>query len=274
MSLEDHAGDIVRKARLMDNIPPMEVALAGRIEEDALREFESSGRPPKDLAWGPLARKLRLSEDKLRRIAEGWQPAALDLAPWRSFRQITTSGGGMDVNCYLVWDPVTRDAALFDTGFDAAEVLHIGAEQGLQLRHIFVTHSHSDHIAAMEPLRGRFPEIALHTNAPSAPSRLRNRPEEVVQLGSLSVSNRETPGHADDAVTYIVRQPGEQAPALAIVGDAIFAGSIGGATGKGNLARDIIQERILSLPDNTILCPGHGPLTTVGEQKQFNPFFE
>jgi len=86
------------------------------------------------------------------------------------------------------------------------------------------------------------------------------------------VTHRETPGHAEDGVTYMVGNWQEDAPIIAIVGDAIFAGSMGGAK-DGALAKQKIREQILSLPAETLLCPGHGPLTTVAEEKANNPFF-
>jgi glyoxylase-like metal-dependent hydrolase (beta-lactamase superfamily II) len=113
----------------------------------------------------------------------------------------------------------------------------------------------------------------LHTNARSAPPQHRNRANEFLQLGSLRVSHRDTPGHAEDGVTYLVGNWPEDAPHAAMVGDAIFAGSIGRGNQSWDLARQKVREQILSLPDETLLCPGHGPLTTVAEEKANNPFF-
>ena len=73
--------------------------------------------------------------------------------------------------------------------------------------------------------------------------------------------------------TYIVGNFPEDAARVALVGDALFAGSIGGMGGGGDAARAKIREQILSLPSDTLLCPGHGPLTTVAEEKEHNPFF-
>lgn len=273
MTLEDHAGDVVRKARLMADLPAADAAAAGRITPEQLDAFEQAGGAPAGIDWMGIAGKLGLDPIKLRALAEGWQPAAVDTSVWREFRQITTAGNGMTVNCYLVWDEVTREAALFDTGFEAGPIFASIDEYGLQLRHVFITHSHGDHVAALEAIHGRHPKVRLHTNSPSAPPQHRNRANDFVHLGSLRITNRDTPGHAEDGVTYIVGNFPEDAPNLAIVGDAIFAGSIGGAPGRGTLARQKVRDQILSLPGATLICPGHGPLTTVGEQKAANPFF-
>jgi glyoxylase-like metal-dependent hydrolase (beta-lactamase superfamily II) len=76
-----------------------------------------------------------------------------------------------------------------------------------------------------------------------------------------------------DGVTYIVGNFPDDAPSIAIVGDAIFAGSMGGAPNAGELAKQKVRAQILSLPDETLITPGHGPLTTVGEEKENNPFY-
>ena len=74
-------------------------------------------------------------------------------------------------------------------------------------------------------------------------------------------------------MTYLVGNWQEDAPHVAIVGDAIFAGSMGRGNDSWELARKVVREQILTLPSDTLLCPGHGPLTTVEEEKEHNPFF-
>jgi glyoxylase-like metal-dependent hydrolase (beta-lactamase superfamily II) len=179
----------------------------------------------------------------------------------------------MAVHCYLVWDEVTRDAALFDTGWDAAPILDLVEQNGLQLRHIFITHSHGDHIAALGSVRERFPRVRLHSSSSHAPVDQRNRSNDFIHLGSLRITNRPTPGHADDGVTYVIGTWPEDAPNVAIVGDCVFAGSIGKAGDRLDLARQKVVEQVFSLPPDTLICPGHGPVTTVGEEKANNPFF-
>ncbi|HWH69638.1 MAG TPA: MBL fold metallo-hydrolase, partial [Candidatus Sulfotelmatobacter sp.] len=147
------------------------------------------------------------------------------------------------------------------------------AENELQLRHLFITHGHTDHVAALEAVREQFPKARVHSGSRSAPVDQRNRPNECVQLGSLRITHRETPGHAEDGVTYIVGNWSEDAPHVAFVGDALFAGSIGRGNQSWDLARQKVREQILSLPAETLICPGHGPLTTVAEEKEHNPFF-
>ena len=101
----------------------------------------------------------------------------------------------------------------------------------------------------------------------------RNRSNDFIHLGNLRITNRETPGHAEDGMTYIIGNWPEDAPQVAIVGDAIFAGSMGRGNISWEIARQKVREQIFSLPAETLICPGHGPLTTVGEEIANNPFF-
>jgi glyoxylase-like metal-dependent hydrolase (beta-lactamase superfamily II) len=179
----------------------------------------------------------------------------------------------MAVNCYLIWDEVSREAALFDTGWNAQPIVSMISENQLQLRHLFITHSHEDHVAALGALKEQFPKVRLHSSSRSAPVDQRNRANDFVHLGSLRITNRDTPGHAEDGTTYVIGNWSEDAPHVAIVGDAIFAGSMGGGIQSWEIARQKVREQILSLPLDTLLCPGHGPLTTVEEEKAHNPFF-
>jgi len=274
VQLEDHLGDIIRKARAMTNVSSNATASAAGISESELAALEASGQGPKKLNFQTLGKILGLDPQKLETIANSWLPAKIDLSVWREIRVITTrDADGMAVNCYLVWDEVQRDAALFDTGLDAQPVLDLVAAEGLVLRHIFITHSHYDHVDALPKIREAFPKARVHSGSKSAPVDQRNKSAEIIHLGGLRITYRETPGHAEDGVTYLVGNWQEDAPHVAIVGDTILAGSICNGNGQWELAKQKIREQILTLPAETLLCPGHGPVTTVAEEKKHNPFF-
>jgi glyoxylase-like metal-dependent hydrolase (beta-lactamase superfamily II) len=273
MNLEDHLGDILRKARAMTNVSADAAAREAGLTESELAMLEESGAVTRDPNYSALAGLLGLNAGKLESVAKGWLPAEKDLSVWRELRAINTTTGGTAVNCYLVWDEVSRDAALFDTGWDAQPILDLVAENQLQLRHVFITHTHQDHVAALGAVRAQFAKVRLHSSSKSAPVDQRNRPNDFIHLGSLRITNRDTPGHAEDGTTYVIGTWPEDAPHVAIVGDAIFAGSIGRGNQSWALARQKVRDRIFSLPPDTLICPGHGPLTTVAEEKAHNPFF-
>ena len=274
MQLEDHLGDILRKARIMTNGQSADIAKAAGLAETELAALESSGQCKEKINFPALAAALALDTKKLEAIASGWLPAKVDTQQWREIRTVTTRDpDGMAVNCYLIWDEVQRDAALFDTGLDAQPVLNLIAAEGLVLRHIFITHSHYDHVEALPKIREAFPKARIHTGSKNAPVDQRNKNSEIIHLGGLRITHRETPGHAEDGVTYLIGNWQEDAPHVAIVGDTILAGSMCHGNGQWEIARQKIREQILTLPAETLLCPGHGPLTTVAEEKAHNPFF-
>ncbi len=273
MTLEDHVGDILRKGRLHLEVAAEKAASMAKITTADLALLEETGSMPSHADWQALCAMVGLNPAKLGTILQGWAPRTPDLGIWRELRPISTVSNGMSVNCYLIWDEVTLEAALFDTGFEANPVIDLVREYQLQLKHLFITHSHSDHVAALPHLRQAFPKIRIHTGDKAASPEHRNRTHDFVHLGNLRISNRETPGHAEDGTTYVVGNWPEDAPHVAIVGDALFAGSMGGAAGSYALAAQRIREQLLSLPGDTLLCPGHGPLTTVAEEREHNPFF-
>jgi len=273
MQLEDHAGDIIHKARAMSGVSTAAAARAAGVAEAELAAFEASGQDAQKINLAALAPPLGLHPQKLVGIAGGWRPAPQDLSRWPEIRGFTTAGDAFTVNCYLIWEAATRDAALFDTGLDAQPVLAVIAAEGLTLRHIFITHSHWDHVEALPKFRAAFPGVQLHGSSPKAPANQRNRAGESIPLGQLQIAHRETPGHAEDGVTYLISGWAKNAPQVAVVGDAIFAGSMGGGNDAWELAKQKVRAEILSLPGETLICPGHGPLTTVAEEKLHNPFF-
>jgi hydroxyacylglutathione hydrolase len=273
MNLEDHLGDIIRKARKAANVTPESAAQAAGLSADELTALESSGTAVKPVNYAALAAVLKLNGAKLERIAKGWLPSPKDTSTWREFRMISTEQGGNTVNCYLVWDEVSREAALFDTGWSAEPIFKIIDEEQVQLKHLFLTHTHEDHIAAMGAIRERFPKLFIHTDSKNAPVAHKNRRNDCVHLGSLRITNRETPGHAEDGVIYLIGNWPEDAPHVGIIGDTIFAGSMATGFCSWEQLKERVQSQIFSLPPDTLLCAGHGPLTTVAEEKENNPFF-
>jgi hydroxyacylglutathione hydrolase len=273
VNLEDHIGDVLRKGRALSNVTIEAAAVAARLDGTSYSRLESTGEGADKTDLAAVAGLLGLSASKLKGLAEGWRPAPVDLEKWSMLRLVTTSANDITVNCYLAWDEISREAALFDTGWDAGPILKILGENQLNLRHLFITHSHEDHIAAIGGIRQEFPKIRIHSSSKNAPVDQRNRANDFIHLGSLRLTNRSTPGHAEDGTTYVIGTWPEDAPHVAIVGDAIFAGSMGTGNQSWDLAREKVREQIFTLPNETLICPGHGPLTTVGEEKQNNPFF-
>ena len=196
--------------------------------------------------------------------------------------------GPMGNNTYLIVDSVTNDAALVDPSFDSMALLPEIIQQGYTLRYILNTHAHFDHVIgnaffvqetavplalhrADLPLLRALPEQGRMFNIPVEPS-----PDPTLwlddglslALGETEIRVMHTPGHSPGGVTFLVED-------AAIVGDCLFAGSIGrtdlpGASHQQLL--DSIRTRLLTLPDETRVLPGHESTTTIGEERRNNPF--
>lgn len=180
----------------------------------------------------------------------------------------TTPFGDMTVNSFLIHDPITRAAAAFDTGSDCDGMLETAAKLDLRVTDVYLTHSHGDHIYDLDRLVEKTRARAW-TSEP-VDGAMKFEPGREFQIGHLRVSTVLTFGHSEHGVTYFVE--GLARP-LAIVGDALFAGSMGGGRVSHADALRTTREGILTLPSETIVCPGHGPLTTVASELAHNPFF-
>jgi glyoxylase-like metal-dependent hydrolase (beta-lactamase superfamily II) len=135
---------------------------------------------------------------------------------------------------------------------------------------ILLTHAHSDHVADLPRLRE---ETGAEVFAPArepVPAAAKIDEGKKFPVGKIDIEARLTWGHSPGGMTFVVT--GLARP-IAIVGDSLFAGSMGGGTVSYKDAVRNNLEKILTLPDETIICPGHGPMTSVGEEKKHNPFF-
>lgn len=219
-----------------------------------------------------IARHLRLSPDALEALArKAWYPQ-IPVFP-RGFAAFNTAYGDMTVNSYLVWDPRSREAAVFDTGASVEAMLDIIRSDRLRLKSIFITHTHEDHIADLARLTAAEPaaELWSHSAEPVDHPRAQTFEEGVhFHVGSLDIKTLHTPGHSPGQTTYLVQ--GLSWP-LAIVGDSLFASSVGGSpTHFADQVRSN-REKIFTLPRDTVIAPGHGPLTTLTQERRHNPVF-
>ena len=267
IELEDFHEDILGKtmrglgigknemaSRLNCQRDDIENILAGNFDEETIRS---------------MACQLSLDPGKLLVVAnKEWSPDPVEIS---GLKQISSTYGDMIVNAYVIWDHLTHKAWIFDTGTDAEPILAFIEEKKLTVDAIFLTHTHRDHIACLDDLLEeiRQPKVYVHQ------LELFDRCEPIQEgfkysMDSLSLLAKHTHGHSTGGMTYLARG---LAKPVAVVGDAIFAGSMGGGMVSFEDALRTNREKIMTLPDETILCPGHGPMTTVGEEKKYNPFF-
>lgn len=174
------------------------------------------------------------------------------------------------VNAYLVWDPHSRQAIAFDTGSDCTAMLEAARERELTIALILLTHTHRDHIMALEALKAATGATAYVSREEPTPGAEAFEPGRRFEAGALAVESRRTTGHSRGGTSYVVN--GLATP-LVVVGDALFAGSMGGGIVSYEDALANNRRELLSLAAETIVCPGHGPLTTVGQERRHNPFY-
>lgn len=266
--IEDFFEDIIAKTMRGKGISEGELASLTGEPSDVLSRL-CRGEFCDEAALVKIAGALGLDGDALLVSAsKSWYPKPVSLEGLEVFN---TPYRDMRVNAYLLWDPETGTAACFDTGTDAKPVVEMAGDKGLSVEKIFITHTHNDHISDLGTLTRAFPDAGVYSNSSEPwPSTTPFDEGDSFGLGNLKIETRTTSGHSVGGTTYVVT--GLKSP-VALVGDALFAGSMGGGMVSFEDAWNNNREKILTLPEETIICPGHGPMTTVGEEKRYNPFF-
>lgn len=271
--LEDAYEDIIGKAMRGLDVKPIELMQTSGLSmlaiESALKgEFEENSATA-------IAASLGLHPSSLIRIGRGDDYSPPTELP-AGLAQFTTPAPvpgyeEMTVNSYLIWKPGTPSALLFDVGTDITPIVDFCQKEKLTVEKVFFTHSHPDHIEALADAKKVFSDAAFY--CPQDELVQQCQPvanSDVIDCGELQVEARSTPGHSPGGTTYLVSGLGFP---VAVVGDAIFAGSIGGvATNFYQDALSAIRSVILTQPDETLILPGHKRVTTVGVESKNNPF--
>lgn len=263
--LEDHFEDVVAKAQKGLGVTHRQLAEAVDLPLETLRNLKAETCP--ESALESIADSLGLALPGLERHhRRKWHPPGVPETGVAFFPEPFFEGV---VNAYAV--PTGEGILIFDTGVEGAALLAYLQKENRSPAALYLTHLHPDHIGGMERLREAFPEMPVFVpdrESGSPPGAL--PPPRLRRWGSVEVEARATPGHSPGGTTYVLR--GGQVP-LAVVGDALFAGSVGGCASDYAGALEAIRREILSLPPETVLLPGHGPPTTVEHERQWNPFF-
>jgi glyoxylase-like metal-dependent hydrolase (beta-lactamase superfamily II) len=270
--IEDFCEDIVGKAMRGLGLSDSDVASRCNASESQIQAIRR-GESTEPTVLRAIAPVLNLDADALVVSAEkSWYPEPIEVDGLALFN---TPYHAMDmlVNAFVVRDPQSQQAAIFDSGADAAPLIEYIENHDLDITALFLTHTHPDHVADVDTILARFPGIPVYSNQQEpwpCPGAEHFEEGTRYSIGALSVDTRTTWGHAKGGTTFVVEGLSRT---LAIVGDALFAGSMGGPKLSLAVALRTNREHIFSLPDETVICPGHGPLTTVGEEKAHNPFF-
>jgi hydroxyacylglutathione hydrolase len=200
----------------------------------------------------------------------------------------TLTVGPFQENCYVIGDGAS--GAIVDPGDEAARIALAVEQTGLEIGQILVTHAHIDHVGAVAALADEYAcPVLMHAEAEPMLQQLPTQAMmmglrfgkvpavdrhiqggEILEVGSLRLESLYTPGHAPGHLAFYVESEG-----LVLSGDALFAGSVGRTDLFGGdmevLVRSI-NERLVTLPDETRVYPGHGPRTSIGDERAYNPF--
>ncbi len=200
--------------------------------------------------------------------------------------------GPLQCNCSIIGDEVTREAMVIDPGDEIEDIAAILRRHNLKVKQIVITHAHIDHVGGAMKLRALTgAPILLNQNdsallkmldvqaawlGMTAPGEVKIDDElrhgENLSAGSIAADVIHTPGHTEGSVCLYF--PAEK---LLIAGDTLFAGSIGRTDLPGGSFEKIMRslhQRVLALPDETIVVPGHGPKTSIGDERERNPYLK
>lgn len=177
--------------------------------------------------------------------------------------------GPLWTNCYILASRAGGEAAVIDPGDDARAIIDALNQDDLKVRYIINTHAHFDHIEANEDLKKETgAKVASHPKENSQPD-ISLEEGQLLELEDVKIKVMETPGHSEGSISLLVNDK-------LFSGDLLFSGSVGRTDlpgGSVDALRNSLRK-LASLPDNTVVYPGHGPQTTLKKEKESNPYFE
>jgi glyoxylase-like metal-dependent hydrolase (beta-lactamase superfamily II) len=276
MQLEDDLSDILKKARTGQGLSVNDLVRATGLSGEDVTTLERGGPPHNRADIRKLAKALGLRSAPLEQVAiDKWEPAPQHMPV--GIETIHGSINGYGVQGYILHDE--GEALLIDTAYNAPAMIAWLESHRVRLTGICLTHGHADHAEGIQEFLARWQvpvylgahDVSLLHWKPSQDRLAAPNDGQTISIGRLRVHCLATPGHTPGGICYRI-DAGSQP--VCFVGDTLFAGSIG-RSNPHTLYRthlDSVRQRVLKLPEDCILLPGHGPATTVREELDHNPF--
>ncbi len=271
--LEDELGDVLEKAMRCAGLGEVELGVRAGVPVEKIRDACDYRYDFTQDEMRRMATELRLNDVGLCALASGHYPLPeIGGLPFCLYPLRTPHGIGV-ANAYLVADCGSRRGVLFDTGADAQALRRVWPAAVRHLDAIFITHPETEHLAGLADVQARFGPVPVFGPVGSAiPGAVAVAEGTRLKLGVFDVETLATPGHAEAHNCYVVRTAGvTTSRSLLISGDILFAGSIGGAYFCSERLKKHVK-RLLELPPDTAVAAGHGPLTTIQNERTYNPF--
>ena len=271
--LEDELGDVLEKAARCAGLTEDALGVLAGVAGDKIRDafdyrYDFSAEEIRRLATA-----LGLNETGVSALATGHYPLpVIGGLPFCLYPLRTPHGIGV-ANAYVVADCCAQRGILFDTGADTEALRRVWPAGIKKLDAIFITHPETEHLAGLADVQKRFgPVPVFGPVGATIPDAVALQEGTRMTFGVFEVETLATPGHAESHNCYVVRVAGvPSSRTLLVSGDILFAGSIGGAYFCSERLKKHVK-RLLELPPETAVAPGHGPLTTIANERTYNPF--
>jgi glyoxylase-like metal-dependent hydrolase (beta-lactamase superfamily II) len=272
VALEDEFSDLLTKAMRGTRASAAALAARSGLRADAITAWAAGRAVPAEDEARALAGVLGLDPGKFAdAAARRYHPEPISLPDVRHHPQDPHPSNG-----YVFFLDGGKRAALVDPAGIARNLLRVLRDGQYHLEYILITHKHSDHCDATADVAAQFPNAKIvmhgadaHAIGPLSRTALHVKDGEELPFGDVRIRMLHTPGHTDGSSSYLFKS-------TVFTGDTLFAGSVGGAYGDSSTYEDIlnsVRSKLFTLPEDTVVMPGHGPPTRVGWELLHNPFF-
>ena len=271
--LEDELGDVLEKALKFSGMTEESLARRSGVSAAKIKDAEDYryDLTPKELR--SLAAVLKLNEVGLSALSGGRYPLPDFAGLPCELHPLAMPFGVGCVNAYLVAEPGAHGALLFDTGNDSESLFHSWPDCIESVDAVFLTHWDADHAGGLDEVRRRYPRAPVFAPKGGAGRFRALAGGELIERAGFSVHVMDTPGHSEHHLSYhVVPATRPECAGILVCGDLLFAGSVACAFYCPRKLLGNVRRVLAEMDGETVVAPGHGPLTTVENERRYNVF--